>query len=268
MTEPASSEIDQLQFTGERLILEPETPWFWEPMALEHVGRYLFAKDRVGGLRVLDAACGTGYGSALLARAAASVTGVDIDVATIGFAAKRWASPTTSFVVGDVGNLPFADRTFDAIVSFETIEHVPDPDRVLDEFSRVLKPAGLLLVSTPSRDVYNWVSFPHGEGNPFHHSEMTPDEFGSRLRRKFRLEGLYGQIHVPTFGGSSESTTGPLPRPLVQFAKWATRRTTSWLLSRRHIAGLAVRRLRPGFLPQPLDDRPWKYVVAVARSVR
>ena len=268
MTQDQHSEHDHLDFTGERLILEPGTPWFWESRSLEHVGRYLFAADRVHGLHVLDAACGTGYGSALLARSAAAVTGVDIDPQTIGFASGWWGSPSVRFDVADVASLPFADATFDAIVSFETIEHVPDPAATLAEFHRVLVPGGPLIVSTPSRDVYNWVSFPHGDGNPFHPSELTPEEFVAALERHYVIESLHGQVHVPGFGAAESPSTPRSRSPVARLARSAIKGTTSWFLSRPAVAGRALRLLRPGFLPQPMDDRPWKYVVAVARSRR
>ena len=269
MTEHAHPADDHLHFTGERLILEPGTAWFWEGRAAEHITRYLFAADRIGGCRVLDAACGTGYGSALLARTAGSVVGVDIDPTTVEFASKRWYSPSTSFQVADVTQLPFADGTFDAIVWLEPIEHVADPDVVLDELRRVLVPGGLLIASTPSRDVYNWVSFPDGDGNPFHPSELNPDEFTSRLERGYAIDGMYGQIHVPGYGaGSDRPRAGEAPSRARQLAKQLIKRTTSSLLSHPRVAARAVRLLRPGFVPQPLDERPWKYVVAVARTLR
>ena len=269
MTDHSHPEDDHLHFTGERLILEPGTAWFWEGRAAEHITRYLFAADRVGGCRVLDAACGTGYGSALLARTASSVIGVDIDPATVEFASRRWGSAAMSFQVADVTRLPFADGTFDAVVSFETIEHVADPGEVLDEFRRVLVPGGLLIVSTPWRDVYNWVSFPDGDGNPFHPSELNPDEFSARLGQGYAIDGMYGQVHVPGYGARSDRPrVGGTPSPARQLVKQLIKRTTSSLLSNPRVAATAVRMLRPGFVPQPMDERPWKYVVAVARTLR
>jgi SAM-dependent methyltransferase len=256
---------DELEFTGERLIIEPGRAWFWERIAAEHVTRYLFAVKRIAGLRVLDAACGTGYGSSILARAAASVTGVDNDPTTIAFASRRWGSASTAFVMADVQRLPFAGGSFDAIVSFETIEHVPDPERFLSECARVLVAGGRLVISTPSRDVYNWISFPDGHGNPFHPSEMTPAEFAAALRRGFRIDEMYGQIHVPGYGGSvGEGTRGASTRtPIARLARSGIKRSTSAILSRPEIAARVVRLLRPGFEPRPWDERPWKYVIAV-----
>ena len=123
----------------------------------EHYSRYAWAAQFAEGRRILDAACGMAYGSAILAA----------------------AGPGTRFEVADLRRLPFGDGEFDLIVSFETIEHVPDPETVLDELARVLKPGGLLLVSTPNRDVYT-------PGNPFHLRELTPNELEDELSKRFR----------------------------------------------------------------------------------
>jgi O-antigen biosynthesis protein len=150
----------------------------------EHLARYRWASTQVAGRRVLDAGCGVGYGSVLLsASGAAEVTGVDISEAAVEQSARS-AAGSASFVVGDLAALPFADDSFDVVVCFETIEHVPDQERALDELRRVLAPNGLLAISSPNRDVYQ-------EGNPFHTYEYTPAELRSTLGARFanvRLE--------------------------------------------------------------------------------
>jgi O-antigen biosynthesis protein len=150
----------------------------------EHLARYRWASTQVAGRRVLDAGCGVGYGSVLLSVAgAAEVTGVDISESAVEESARRGAG-SARFVVGDLAALPFADDSFDLVVCFETIEHVPDQERALDELRRVLAPNGLLAISSPNRDVYQ-------EGNPFHTHEYTPAELRSTLGTRFanvRLE--------------------------------------------------------------------------------
>ncbi|HEX5712640.1 MAG TPA: class I SAM-dependent methyltransferase, partial [Solirubrobacterales bacterium] len=144
----------------------------------EHLARYAWASQFAAGRKVLDGACGMAYGSAILAGAGASeVVGVDLDaevVAKVSAAAK----PNTRFEVADMRKLPFGDDEFDLVVSFETIEHVEDPETVLDELARVLKPGGLLVVSTPNRDVYT-------PGNPFHLRELSSNEFTDELSKRF-----------------------------------------------------------------------------------
>jgi SAM-dependent methyltransferase len=154
----------------------------------EHLARYRWASTQVAGRRVLDAGCGVGYGSVLLSAAgAAQVTGVDISEAAVEQSARSAAgsaAASASFVVGDLAALPFAEDSFDVVVCFETIEHVLDQERALDELRRVLAPNGLLAISSPNRDVYE-------EGNPFHTHEYTPAELRSALAERFanvRLE--------------------------------------------------------------------------------
>ncbi len=150
----------------------------------EHLARYRWASARVATRRVLDAGCGVGYGSELLSAAgAAQVTGVDISATAVEQSRKR-GTENVSFHVADIAELPFADGSFDVVVCFETIEHVPDQDLVLDELRRVLAPGGLLAISSPNRDVYQ-------EGNPFHTHEYTPPELQDALAARFanvRLE--------------------------------------------------------------------------------
>ncbi|MDP1850210.1 MAG: class I SAM-dependent methyltransferase, partial [Solirubrobacteraceae bacterium] len=122
-----------LEATGERLI--PEA-YAGSVVLAEHLARYRLAARLAPGRDVLDAACGEGYGSAMLAAAgAASVVGIDIDAATVAHARERHGIDARQ---GDVGRLPFDDATFGLVVSFETIEHVAEPERALDEFRRVL----------------------------------------------------------------------------------------------------------------------------------
>lgn len=151
----------------------------------EHLARYAWAAQFAAGRRVLDAACGAGYGSRTLAAAgAAAVVGVDLDAEVIDAARNGGSEP--SFEVGDIRSLGFDDDEFDLIVSFETIEHVTEPERVLDEFRRVLRPDGLLVISTPNREVY-------APGNPFHLRELAPNELGAELEQRFSEVTLFRQ---------------------------------------------------------------------------
>ena len=115
----------------------------------EHHARYRHAAQLVAGRSVLDAGCGVGWGSALLAHAgAARVTGLDIDAGALADATGRTDAAT--FVRGDLMDLPFADASFDVVVCFEAIEHVLGPLLALDELRRVLAPDGVLTVSSPN----------------------------------------------------------------------------------------------------------------------
>lgn len=184
MTDPATP---ILPFTGERF-----TPECVREMWLEHWHRYAFALRWAPGRRVLDAACGEGYGAALLARAGASVTAVDVSPEALAHARERYGQlPGLVFEAGDVADLSrLPDAGFDLIVSFETLEHLEAQDAMLAGFRRLLAPGGLLLVSTPDRRVY---SDQTGYRNEFHVRELYRDEFEALLARHFGAHRLFGQ---------------------------------------------------------------------------
>ncbi len=140
----------------------------------EHLARYRWAAQAADGLRVLDAGCGTAYGTRLLAEAGArEVVGTDIAEGVLGAAASRMPD-NVRLEAADLNRLPFEDRSFDLIVCFEVLEHFDDPFAVLDELCRVLSPEGALIVSSPNGGV-----FPGG--NPHHHHEFQPDELRAAL---------------------------------------------------------------------------------------
>jgi SAM-dependent methyltransferase len=144
----------------------------------EHLARYWWASRFVSDKRVLDAGCGTAYGTEILAGAGASeVVGVDIDPGVVQVGRERLRADV-SFEVADARDLPFADDAFDVVVCFEVIEHVEDPEAILDELRRVLRPEGLAAVSSPNRDVYP-------PGNPHHKHEFLPDELAHALESRF-----------------------------------------------------------------------------------
>lgn len=174
-----------LEFTGERF-----TPECVREMHYEHWHRYAWAQPAVAGRMVLDAACGEGYGSALLAETAAGVDGVDLAAEAIEHARARYRRDNLRFTRADCTRLPFADGHFDAIVSFETLEHLAEHDALLAEFRRVLKPAGFLLMSSPDRKTYSDES---GYVNEFHVRELYRDELESLLARYFPAWRLWGQ---------------------------------------------------------------------------
>ena len=153
-------------------------------MHAQHLARYRFAAQLAKGRRVLDAACGEGYGTAMLAAAGAeSAHGVDIDEATVGAAGAKYG---LEFTRADVAALPFGDASFDLVVSFETLEHVPDAARAIGELRRVLAPGGLLVASTPNSDRYL-------VENEFHTREYTEAEFRALLAPHFEEIAFFYQ---------------------------------------------------------------------------
>ena len=177
---------EPLPFTGERF-----TPECVREIWYEHWHRYAFVRDLARGRRVLDAACGEGYGSALLAATAREVTGVDIDAASVAHARARYAAITNlRYECSDATALPFADRAFDLVVSFETLEHLAAQDQLLAELARVLADDGVLVISTPDRHAYSDVA---GFRNEFHVRELYRDQFLALLAPHFGAVRLYGQ---------------------------------------------------------------------------
>jgi SAM-dependent methyltransferase len=183
-----TSEPDALPFTGERF-----TPECVREIWYEHQHRYAFAAAYAHGRRVLDAACGEGYGSALLRDAGArEVLGVDIDPASIGHARRRYGGGAAlRFEQADVTALDaLPAASFDLIVSFETLEHVEAQERLLDGFARLLAPGGLLMISTPDKRTYSDES---GFRNEHHVRELYRPEFEALLQARFPAVRLLGQ---------------------------------------------------------------------------
>ncbi len=182
-------------FLDERLVpeLEGGTVQYFD-----HIRRYLFAQQYVAGRRVLDIACGTGYGSDVLRRGGARwVIGMDISQEALAYAGKRWktASSTAHFVQADANRLPLSDGSLDVIVSFETLEHLTAPRLFLAEAKRVLALDSVLIVSTPNRVIASPGSAtPY---SPYHAFEPTLAEF----RTLFESSGW----HVQMLSGISHS---------------------------------------------------------------
>ena len=192
------------EFTGERLIPGEVDPDLWN----EHISRYAFAASLCkGSERVLDAGCGTGYGSGFLSRSADSVLGIDASSDAIEFANRRYRGPNTSFLVGLCESLPVPAASVNLIVAFEVIEHLAGWRQFLQECERVLKPNGILLVSTPNKLDYTESRGAAGP-NPFHVHEFEFAEFSEELGRMFPDVRIFGQNHAQSIVFSSISNAG------------------------------------------------------------
>ncbi len=181
-TSPAAN---ALTFTGERFLPEVRGPiWF------EHWHRYAAVAPLAKGKRVLDAACGEGYGSYLLARGARAVTGIDVSEEAIEHARSRYALANLTFTPASVTALPLPAASVDLVVSFETIEHLMAQREMLAEFRRVLTPDGVLVISSPNRPVYN-------EGgaaeNHYHVRELDREELRAVLAPGFPVQAWFAQ---------------------------------------------------------------------------
>jgi SAM-dependent methyltransferase len=206
-----------IEWTGERLV-----PWAPDVQVVyEHFHRYLWALPLVRNCRVLDLASGEGFGSALLAETAASVTGVDIDERAIAHGRANYTAPNLEFRVAsahDLGELP-ADG-FDVVVAFEMIEHVVDQEAVVAEVARVMAPGGLFVISTPERSEYSDAT---GFVNPFHERELTRPELLALLRTRFAAVELFSQRAVT---GSRIEAVGDAGGPA--HAVWIERAGEDW----------------------------------------
>lgn len=167
--------------------------------SLEEYGLFLIRKKAyeeaakyAKGLRVLDLGCNTGYGTHILAQTARSAIGVDVSPRAIAEAKRLY--PGLDLQLVDGRSLPFPDRSFDVVVSFQVIEYIAEPDRYLHEIKRVLVKDGILLLTTPNAalrlagNMKPW--------NPFHMREYRADELQKLLLRHFpntEIEGLFAE---------------------------------------------------------------------------
>jgi SAM-dependent methyltransferase len=180
-----------LPLTGERTIpgLAEENYWF-----RRHEVVYLRLSAVCRGRDVLEAGCGEGYGADLLASTARRVIAVDYDAATVAHVRARY--PRVQVVAANLASLPLPDTSVDVVVNFQVIEHLWDQPQFVTECLRVLRPGGLLLMSTPNR-----VTFSPGSDtplNPFHTRELNAAELAELLiGGGFRIDGVYGVFHGP-----------------------------------------------------------------------
>jgi ubiquinone/menaquinone biosynthesis C-methylase UbiE len=172
-------------WTGERL----ET-FIFNENTLEHLHRYAVASSYIKNKIVLDIASGEGYGSNLLAQKAAKVIGVDIDEASITLAESKYKASNLEFRVGRADAIPLENSSVEVVVSFETLEHHDKHDEMMNEVKRVLKPGGILIISTPEKKYY---TDKKNYNNPFHVKELYLNEFKSLLNSHFSNTQFYLQ---------------------------------------------------------------------------
>jgi ubiquinone biosynthesis O-methyltransferase len=185
-----------MEITSERLYLGQMT----DRTENEHLARYHFAMELVAGKKVADIACGSGYGTQMLARAGArSVHGMDISEEAVEFARTHHNTSNVTYSVANAQELTaISDGEFDVIVSFETIEHLQDVEAYLDQMKRILRPGGVFVVSTPDRRLASfWYWYFGHPRNPYHAREYTERELLDLLSTRFQIKACYGQAFVP-----------------------------------------------------------------------
>lgn len=178
-------ENKHLPFTGERLTTELSGHYG----ITEHLNRYSFAADFVNGKVVLDIACGEGYGANYLANIAKYVIGIDIDKETIEYASRKYKRTNLTFNASSATTIPLESSSVDVITSFETLEHLVEQNEMLKEFKRVLKPNGVLIISSPEKSIYS----ERDPNNPYHLKELTLPEFTNMLTKYFSSCKVYSQ---------------------------------------------------------------------------
>ena len=180
---------DPLPLTGERTIpgLAEENYWF-----RRHEVVYQRLAERCAGRDVLEAGPGEGYGADLIADIANTVTGVDYDEQAVAHIRAKY--PRVQMHLGNLAELPLADDSVDVVVNFQVIEHLWDQGQFVTECARVLRPGGLLLMSTPNR-----ITFSPGRDtplNPFHTRELNADELTELLEQGgFKVDAMLGVFH-------------------------------------------------------------------------
>ncbi|TPG36803.1 class I SAM-dependent methyltransferase [Mycolicibacterium hodleri] len=185
---PEPSE-DVLPLTGERTVpgLAEENYWF-----RRHEVVYQRLLDRCVGRDVLEAGSGEGYGADLIANVAHRVIGLDYDDSAVAHVRARY--PRVDMRQGNLAELPLENASVDVVVNFQVIEHLWDQAQFVDECARVLRPSGLLLVSTPNR-----ITFSPGRDtpiNPFHTRELNAAELTELLTDSgFAVEAMLGVFH-------------------------------------------------------------------------
>ena len=188
---PQAPVDDVLTLTGERTIpgLDVENYWF-----RRHEVVYQQLAPRCAGLEVLEAGCGEGYGADLISRVARRVIALDYDETTVLHVRARY--PRVEVMHGNLAELPLADASVDVVVNFQVIEHLWDQTQFVRECARVLRPSGLLMVSTPNR-----ITFSPGRDtpiNPFHTRELNADELTRLLvDAGFTSVSMSGVFHGP-----------------------------------------------------------------------
>ena len=168
----------------------------WEEFGLEHQQRYEFFNSFYSGKKILDAACGSGYGSFHISNSgASSVLGLDISDESISFAKKKYTNPNLEFRKADCSDLRILNQKFDTIVSFETLEHLNDPHLFIKSASEILNPGGFFICSTPNKMRLSGA----GHMNQFHLNELNYTDFYKAMGTSFTIHACYHQTETLSY---------------------------------------------------------------------
>lgn len=165
-------------------------PAFRHQIWYEHWHRYHWASGLTKDKVVADVACGEGYGTELLARDASRALGIDADQGALASARRKYGREGVEFIRGDARSLPLRDDSVDLLVSFETLEHLAEQEKMVAEIARVTRSDGLAIISTPDRDLYSPDGIRHNE---HHVRELNAREFSDLLAGFFPSVRTFGQ---------------------------------------------------------------------------
>jgi SAM-dependent methyltransferase len=190
-------------FTGERITPGEVEPDVWN----EHLSRYHFAALFAAGKSVLDAGCGTGYGTALLAEGAAETVGFDVSPNAISYAAVHY--PRARFLAASASAFPAPDQSVDLVTAFEVMEHLPDWQALIEEAHRVLNQQGVLIVSTTNKLYHSETGAGKGP-NPAQVQEFESEGFEEALARVFPFVRIVAQTRQECilFTGEQSAQSG------------------------------------------------------------
>jgi 2-polyprenyl-3-methyl-5-hydroxy-6-metoxy-1,4-benzoquinol methylase len=183
--------VPPLELTGERTLPDVPAENYWYR---RHLAVYEWIAPRVRGLRVIDMACGEGYGAQVLAREAAAVIGVDANPEAHDHARLRYRQANLRFERGLV-EVFGESASYDAVVFLQTIEHLGEPLATLRHLRELLAPGGVAYVSTPNVLTLAPPGGSHS-GNPWHRTEYRHDEFGALCAAAFPSVALLGLHHA------------------------------------------------------------------------
>lgn len=186
---------------GERVVAS-QKDWNY----YSHLSIYRFASFYTKGLRVLDAGCGTGYGTSYLARAGAQhVTGIDVSENAISYCKAHFSEPATDFIVADLSiEIPVPSCSVDAIFSSQAMEHLSNIEDFLSECRRVLKPNGLMVVAVPA--IVSKEQLEENIWNRFHLINLTPLGWYTKTRRNFARVHAFSHWPSTRFSDRSENS--------------------------------------------------------------
>jgi len=186
----------------------------WNQQIAPHIQRYRFALPYVCGKRVLDAGCGVGYGSRLLASSgAAQVVAVDISREALEVAEKQFAHDRLQFICDDCQSLTKVGGAFDAVISFEALEHFPDGHSFVARIAELLAPQGVFIVSTPNKSLSNG-------SNPYHVREYSLAEFRELLEPHFNRVTLLGQHWTAAYLAFHRAAGAMWNNPFMRLGRW------------------------------------------------